>query len=111
MSNPLLLRDVLNELRANKNSPRLVRDWKQMIPEGSRWFPGSKGNPACKVCLGTGYVRLELENRPLPVGHKFFGKLFICDCVQHAMKNIPTTDAPKPDPEEVTGDPEEAEVF
>lgn len=69
--------EVLEEMKsARRNSPQLVRDWRSMIPEGSRWNPGDPGNPNCKVCEGTGYLRIE----GLPISHPLFGKLVFCDC-------------------------------
>lgn len=66
---------VIAEMKEARLAPRLVRDWRAMIPEGSRWNPGDPGRPTCRICEGTGYVRLDL-----PVGHKYFGKLFACEC-------------------------------
>jgi hypothetical protein len=69
--------EVLEEMKnARRNSPQLVRDWREMIPEGSRWNPGDPGKPGCKICEGTGYLRIE----GLPVTHSYFGKLVLCDC-------------------------------
>jgi hypothetical protein len=67
--------EVLAQVRANSPKREYVTDWKSMIPAGSRWFPGCPGDPACKVCEGTGYLRMEV-----PVGHVFFGRVFLCDC-------------------------------
>ena len=52
--------------------------WKKEIPAGSLWFPGCPGDPACDICRGTGFLTLEL-----PRGHPDFGKIFLCDCVNH----------------------------
>lgn len=38
--------------------------------------PKLPGEPGCVHCLGLGYVRFDL-----PITHKFFGKIFLCDCV------------------------------
>jgi DNA replication protein DnaC len=35
------------------------------------------GDPACPICQGLGYYRLDL-----PVGHPEFGRLHICSCRQ-----------------------------
>ena len=68
--------EVIAEMKLYKNAPRIVDNWKDMIPAGSRWMPGDKGDPACPSCKGTGYVRVDL-----PIAHPDFGKLFECDCV------------------------------
>jgi len=67
--------DVLRKMRTPE-SGGLAHDWKQTLPKGSRWQPGDPGNPSCKICGGTGYVRLDL-----PIGHPEFGKIHWCDCV------------------------------
>ena len=69
------VRDALAKMR-NPRTNQVVTEWKSMLPPGSRWNPGDPGRPDCRVCQGTGYVRLEL-----PVGHPNFGKVFLCDCV------------------------------
>lgn len=56
----------------------VVADWKAHIPAGSRWHPGDPGDPACKICEGIGYLRLE----GLSVNNPNFGKVFLCDCVK-----------------------------
>ena len=100
--------EVIADLKTNKNSdPKLVRDWKKMIPEDSRWFPGCKGDPFCRECYGLGYLLLE----GLPVGHIYFGKLFLCDCTKDRVKQLPPMpreDAPEPPP--FMDDPMEEEV-
>ena len=53
-----------------------IPDWKAQLPEGSLWFPGSKGKPGCKICMGMGWLRKDVG-----VYDKDFGKLFLCDCV------------------------------
>jgi hypothetical protein len=79
------VKDVIAQIKTQRhgNKGGLVHDWRDMIPPGSRWQPGDPGNPACKICGGTGYVRLEL-----PVGHPKFGKIFLCDCVSEKYTNI-----------------------
>lgn len=67
------VKDAISKMTMSK---KLVTDWKKMLPPGSRWNPGNPGNPSCKICNGTGYVRLDL-----PVGHPNFGKIFLCECV------------------------------
>jgi hypothetical protein len=72
------IREVMDEMKgASPTNPQLVRDWRQMLPAGSRWCPGDPGNPNCKTCEGTGYLRIE----SLPVTHKYYGQLVFCECV------------------------------
>lgn len=59
----------------------LVPDWKLHIPEYSHWHPGDVGDPFCRTCLGTGWVRQDL-----PVWHKDFGHLLLCDCTAPEIK-------------------------
>jgi hypothetical protein len=54
-----------------------IPEWKENLPEGSQWFPGSTGKPACKLCNGLGWLR-----RDWPIGHPDFGKLVACDCTR-----------------------------
>lgn len=70
------LKEFTAEMRQPKTA-KLVRDWQDMIPAGSRWNPGDPGDPACRICEGIGFVRVDL-----PVGHPDFGKLLLCDCVK-----------------------------
>jgi hypothetical protein len=58
-----------------------VRTWRDELPEGSKWFPGSNGQPDCKICHGLGWVRFDL-----PTEHPKFGKLFPCECCSPAIK-------------------------
>lgn len=67
--------EVIAKMKAERSSPRLVRDWRKSLPAGSRWTPGDPGNPACKLCKGTGYVRFDL-----PVIHADFGRIYLCEC-------------------------------
>lgn len=79
----------ISEFLSGMQQPRtakLVRDWKSMLPAGSRWHPGDPGNPACKTCEGIGYLRVDL-----PIGHPDFGKLLLCDCVIFLPPDEPTT--------------------
>lgn len=78
MSDMKRFSEVILELRGNTKGSKLVKDWREMIPAGSRWFPGCPGQPDCKICEGTGYLRLE----PLPISHPYFGKIILCDCVR-----------------------------
>ena len=78
MSDAKRFSEVILELHGSQKNPAIVRDWRDMIPSGSRWFPGCPGRPDCKTCEGTGYLRLE----PLPIGHPYFGKIVLCDCVR-----------------------------
>ena len=71
------LSEALAAMRGKRQDrgPRLVDNWRDEVPSGSRWRPGDVGNPNCPDCLGVGYVRLDV-----PVGHEFFGKLLVCEC-------------------------------
>jgi hypothetical protein len=75
------MKDVLAEMATPNGAPEMVRDWRSMVPEGSRWHPNDPGNPACKICEGTGYLRLDL-----PVGHKHFGELIFCECAAEKVR-------------------------
>lgn len=94
MSDTKTISEVLAEMKAAKNTPKLVRDWKTMIPQGSQWFPGCPGNPACKECDGRGFLRLD----GLPIGHPYFGRIILCDCVRgrkvQAQRLSPPEDPP-----------------
>jgi hypothetical protein len=75
------LSDELKDIRENVRSRGRVsypHDWKQTLPEGSQWFPGSQGQPGCKVCNGLGWLRREISQYD-----KSFGKLILCECVPH----------------------------
>jgi hypothetical protein len=74
-------KDVLSKMHVTKSGV-IVKDWKSLLPPGSRWNPGDPGNPSCGICQGTGYVRMDL-----PIGHPDFGKIFYCDCVDPAKIN------------------------
>lgn len=77
--------EVLADLKTNKNSdPKLVRDWRKMIPEESKWFPGCPGDPFCKQCDGRGYLRLD----GLPIGHMYFGRILLCDCTKGRVNQM-----------------------
>lgn len=78
MSDTKTLSEVLAEMKQARNSPKMVRDWRALLPAGSKWHPGDPGNPACKECDGTGYLRLD----GLSVGHPYFGKIILCDCTR-----------------------------
>ena len=69
------IKNVLPKLPHN-----YVRDWREYVPKESHWTPGSPGDPGCRTCLGTGWLRDDL-----PLGHPQFGKLQACDC-QAKMK-------------------------
>jgi len=77
--------EVIAEMKRYRNSPQLVRDWREMIPKGSRWYPNDPGDPACKECEGTGYLRID----GLPIGHPYFGKIVLCDCTRENFKPVP----------------------
>jgi len=78
MSEAKRFSEVVLELRGKTKNASLVKDWREMIPSGSRWFPGCPGQPDCKTCEGTGYLRLDGLN----ISHPYFGKIILCDCVR-----------------------------
>jgi hypothetical protein len=82
MSKIVTIKDVLAEMADKRGNPQLVRNWKDLLPPGSNWHPGDPGDPACKECNGTGYLRLE----GLPVGHKYFGKIIFCECAAEKVR-------------------------
>jgi len=82
MTQVITIKDVLAEMADKRGNLQLVRDWQSMIPEGSRWHPGDPGDPACKECEGTGYIRLS----GLPVGHKYFGRIIFCQCAAEKVR-------------------------
>lgn len=67
---------ILENMRARTGGPQTTRGWKEMLPPGSNWNPGDPGDPACTICNGTGFVRLDL-----PINHPQFGRIHFCDCV------------------------------
>ncbi len=71
-----LLADNLKNIHAENERKQYVKNWKDTLPEGSHWTPGSHGNPACKICEGRGWIRLDV-----PTWHPKFGKLQLCECV------------------------------
>jgi len=73
--------EVINEMNTTAHGRLLVRDWRDQIPRGSRWNPGDPGNPACTVCDGTGWLRLD----GLSISNPNFGRLFFCECVNNRM--------------------------
>ena len=73
--------------RTQSKPIQVVEDWRQRLPPRSRWFPGCLSDPACQVCWGTGYLRLDL-----PIHHPRFGMLHLCECMPQ--------DAPPPPDEE-----------
>ena len=81
MANTIL--EVIQELKAYKqgsSTNKLIKNWSDEIHPDSKWYPGSKADPHCKSCEGMGYVRLDL-----PIGHRYFGKVFECECVVRMM--------------------------
>lgn len=76
------LADAISKMRVQTPQNRLVPNWSEYVPEGSRWRPGDVGNPDCPDCKGVGYVRLDV-----PIGHEFFGKLLACECSQERIAN------------------------
>lgn len=100
--------DVIQEMKMNRNSSKIVRDWKTLIPPGSRWNPKDPGDPACKTCEGTGYLRLE----GFPIGHPYFGKIFLCDCTKTRVKQVPPLlkEFSEPEPPPFLDDPIEQET-
>ena len=81
------LDEVLLEMKT-KHGSRLVKEWREMIPEGSRWNPGDPGDPECKECDGVGYLRLEGLN----ISNPNFGKLVLCRCVKFKPMTAATND-------------------
>ena len=77
---PQTLKDNLRQIHVSNENRKYVSNWQETLPPGSLWSPGSKGDPACKTCRGTGWVRADVYP-----GHPQFGKLMFCDCVQEAM--------------------------
>lgn len=79
---PESIASALSRLKSDaKRRPALVPNWKDHLPEGTRWQPGDIGDPACPECKGVGYVRVEVEP-----GHPMFGKLFVCDCAEARVR-------------------------
>lgn len=77
--------EVMAEMHNIRHSSTMVvRDWRTMIPGGSRWNPGDPGDPKCKSCEGIGYLRIE----GLPIGHPYFGKLVLCECARVAETKL-----------------------
>jgi hypothetical protein len=68
------LSDNLQEVHIDQR--QYVKNWQDELPKGSLWTPGSKGDPACRVCMGTGWVRYDVYP-----GHPQFGKVAVCNCV------------------------------
>lgn len=74
------LRDAIDQLRINREpgTPvQYVSNWRDTLPLGSMWHPGSIGKPDCVMCLGLGLVSADV-----PVRHPLFGRLYACDCVE-----------------------------
>jgi len=71
--------DKLQEIReANRERRKgFAPNWKETLPDGSLWFPGSTGKSDCKICLGLGWIHQDL-----PFGHPEFGKLLKCWCAR-----------------------------
>jgi len=81
---PTKLATNLQEIQAENTHRKYVKDWKNTLPVGSMWTPGSHGNPACKICLGRGWLRLDVLT-----WHPQFGKLQLCQCVdQHVRSKL-----------------------
>ena len=77
------IKDVMAEMATQQTaSPQLVADWKSMIPPDSNWHPNDPGDPFCKKCDGSGYIRLA----GLPVGHPYFGKILFCECAEQKVR-------------------------
>ena len=73
---PIKFNEAVQRIRAAGTATQYVANWRDYVPKGSKWDPGSPGKPDCTVCKGLGYLRQDL-----PVGHPLFGKLWLCDCV------------------------------
>jgi hypothetical protein len=77
MGKPLPVSEVIARLRIEMIEAQARAQGEEQPPPGSRWQKGDPGDPACEICEGTGYVRFDL-----PVGHEFFGRIFLCECVE-----------------------------
>jgi len=60
---------------------KYAEDWRERIPKGSLWQPGSPGDPTCKNCLGLGFVTLDV-----PVNHPAFAEWFRCWCASEERR-------------------------
>jgi len=69
--------DLRAHVARNRAEKFNVAALQRALPLGSRWLWGDVGRPDCRVCLGLGFVRLDV-----PVGHPDFGRLFLCDCCE-----------------------------
>lgn len=69
--------DFANEYKSARGvaEVKVAENWKQRLPKGSKWEPGMLGKPDCAMCLGMGFVSVDL-----PVGHPKHGKLLYCEC-------------------------------
>lgn len=69
--------DFASEFRTSQfqKSVAVSEDWKRMLPPGSKWEPGKLGKPDCAMCLGLGFVSVDL-----PLGHPKQGKVLYCEC-------------------------------
>ena len=84
---------TLSEIPADR---KYVPDWRDNLPDGSLWTPGSKGQPGCTICRGTGWMRLNV-----PTSHPKFGKLQFCECVNdvyHAKLDLENSPSYKQTP-------------
>jgi hypothetical protein len=77
------LADNLKEIHMNNENRKYVSNWQETLPPGSLWCPGSRGDPACKVCSGTGWVRPNVYP-----GNPLFGKLQCCECVPNSVHRM-----------------------
>ena len=75
------LADNLKNIHTENTQRQYIHDWRDNLPKGSLWAPGSHGDPACKKCLGTGWLRTE----HIAPGMPGYGKLEFCDCVPQDM--------------------------
>lgn len=78
------INELLSEMKTRKSGVKFVHDWRSRLPAGSRWNPGDPGKADCKICEGIGYLRVDL-----PIGHPDFGKLFLCECTNGRVKQMP----------------------
>lgn len=75
------LQQAIEEYRQRRalnpsSTKQYIADWRDTLPLGSMWTPGSLGKPDCVMCMGIGYVSANA-----PALHPLFGKLFECECV------------------------------
>lgn len=71
------LKEALSDFHPDKQKKYAPgENWREKLPPGSRWSPGSNGRADCQACKGTGFVSFDVG-----INHPKFGKLYVCDCV------------------------------